>query len=149
MVPPNPAMPFRVNSNPWDWWDGNDPLTVNETNPNIKAQSMAYIDTIMAYTLPRVGKAMNAVGYSVGADELPDFNISVSPNPSTYSSLISSQGATIRSVSVYDVLGRPVYALENIQSSQTEIPTASWARGTYIVRIETDKGVKTSKLVRN
>jgi hypothetical protein len=149
MVPPNPAMPFRVNSNPWDWWDANDPLSVNETNPNIKAQSMAYIDTIMAYTLPRVGKAMNAVGYSVGADELPDFNISVSPNPSTYSSLISSQGAMITSVSVYDVLGRPVYALENIQSSQTEIQTASWARGTYIVRIETDKGVKTSKLIRN
>ena len=55
----------------------------------------------------------------------------------------------ITSVSVYDVLGRPVYALENIQSSQTEIQTASWARGTYIVRIETDKGVKTSKLIRN
>ncbi|NCG14365.1 MAG: T9SS type A sorting domain-containing protein [Bacteroidetes bacterium] len=103
----------------------------------------------MAYTIPRLGKAMNAVGYSVGAEELPEFNILISPNPSSYSSIISSQGTTIRSVSICDVLGRPIYVLKNIQSSQVEIPTKSWARGTYIVRIETDKGVKTAKLVRN
>ena len=149
MVPPNPAMPFRVNSNPWDWWDANDPLSVNETNPNIKAQSLAYIDTIMAYTLPRLGQAMNAAGYSVSSEELPDFNISISPNPSNYSSLISTQGAIIRSINIYDVLGRPVYAIEGLQKSQAEIPTSSWAQGTYIIRIETDKGVKTSKLIRN
>ena len=149
MLPPNLAMPFLVNSNPWDWWDANDPLTPSQANPNIKAQSMSYIDTVMAYTLPRLGKAMNAVGYSVGAEELPEFNILISPNPSSYSSIISSQGTTIRSVSICDVLGRPIYVLKNIQSSQVEIPTKSWARGTYIVRIETDKGVKTAKLVRN
>jgi hypothetical protein len=149
MVPPNPAMPFRVNSNPWDWWDANDPLSVNETNPNIKAQSLAYIDTIMAYTLPRLGQAMNAAGYSVSSEELPDFNISISPNPSNYSSLISTQGAVIQSINVYDVLGRPVYVVEGLEKSQAEISTSSWAQGTYILRIETDKGVKTSKLIRN
>jgi hypothetical protein len=103
----------------------------------------------MAYTLPRLGQAMNAAGYSVSSEELPDFNISISPNPSNYSSLISTQGAIIRSINIYDVLGRPVYAIEGLEKSQVEVPISSWAQGTYILRIETDKGVKTSKLIRN
>ena len=48
-----------------------------------------------------------------------------------------------------DVESRPVYVVEGLQKSQAEISTSSWAQGTYIIRIETDKGVKTSKLIRN
>jgi hypothetical protein len=138
MLPPNATMPFKVNANPWDWWDPADPLSSNETNPNVKAQSLLYIDTVMAYTLPRLAKALNAAGYSISVPETESMKFQLTPNPTTSNALISVFGATVVSVEVHDILGRRV-----------ELPSASWSQGAYFVRIQTDRGVRTAKLVRH
>ncbi|KRO57533.1 MAG: hypothetical protein ABR98_07765 [Cryomorphaceae bacterium BACL7 MAG-120910-bin2] len=148
MLPPNATMPFRVNSNPWDWWDANDPLSANETNPNVKAQSMLYIDTVLAFTMPRVGNAMNAVGYSVGVVEPSSFAITMSPNPTSSNAIVRVEDAKILSVQAIDILGRKMFDVQNIQASMVEVPADYWPKGTYVLRVETTKGYQTLKLIR-
>jgi len=148
MLPPNASMPFRINANPWDWWDGNDPLTANETNPNIKAQSLLYIDTVMAFTMPRVANAMNAVGYSIGQEEPATLSVTMSPNPTAGVAYVRVEGAKVNRVLVMDILGRPVYQSDVPQVREVELPSFAWPRGSYIVRVETDHGTQTLKLIR-
>ena len=148
MLPPNMAMPFRVNANPWDWWDANDPLSANETNPNIKAQSTLYIDTVMAYTLPRMAKALNAVGYSISVPEVESVKVQLVPNPTTANAVVRAYGASATSVEVYDILGRPVFA-RSLNAEEVELPSALWAPGAYFVRLHTERGVHTAKLIRH
>ena len=148
MLPPNMAMPFRVNANPWDWWDANDPLSANETNPNIKAQSTLYIDTVMAYTLPRMAKALNAVGYSISVPEVESVKVQLVPNPTTANAVVRAYGASATSVEVYDILGRPVFA-RSLNAEEVELPSAAWAPGAYFVRLHTERGVHTAKLIRH
>jgi dienelactone hydrolase len=148
MLPPNMAMPFRVNANPWDWWDANDPLSANETNPNIKAQSMLYIDTVMAYTTPRMAKALNAVGYSISVPEVETVKVQLVPNPTTSNAVVRAFGASVTSVEVYDILGRPVFA-SSLNAEEVELPSAAWAPGAYFVRLHTERGVHTAKLIRH
>jgi len=149
MLPPNATMPFKVNANPWDWWDPADPLSSNETNPNVKAQSLLYIDTVMAYTLPRLAKVLNAAGYSISVPEAESMKFQLTPNPTTSNALISVFGATVVSVEVHDVLGRRVFVRDGLSASEVELPSASWSQGAYFVRIQTDRGVRTAKLVRH
>ena len=149
MVPPVATLPFRVNSNPWDWWDPTDPLSANETNPNVKAQSLLYIDTIMAFTLPRMAKALNAVGYSISVPEAEGLKFQVLPNPTTANAQLYVYGAQIQAVEVHDLLGRAVFASEGLSASELELPSAAWAPGAYFVRIQTDRGMRTAKLIRN
>jgi hypothetical protein len=148
MLPPNMAMPFRVNANPWDWWDANDPLSANETNPNIKAQSMLYIDTVMAYTTPRMAKALNAVGYSISVPEVESVKVQLVPNPTTSNAVVRAFGASVTSVEVFDILGRPVFA-SSLNAEEVELPSAAWAPGAYFVRLHTERGVHTAKLIRH
>jgi hypothetical protein len=148
MLPPNATMPFKVNANPWDWWDGNDPLSANETNPNIKAQSLLYIDTVMAFTAPRMAKALNAVGYSISVPEVEAVKMQLVPNPTTANATVRAFGANVTSVEVFDILGRPVFAA-TMNGTEVELPSAAWAPGAYFVRLHTERGVHTAKLVRH
>jgi len=148
MLPPNATMPFKVNANPWDWWDGNDPLSANETNPNIKAQSLLYIDTVMAFTLPRMAKALNAVGYTISVPEVETVKMQLVPNPTTANAMVRAFGANVTSVEVFDILGRPVFAA-TMNGTEVELPSAAWAPGAYFVRLHTERGVHTAKLVRH
>lgn len=148
MLPPNATMPFKVNANPWDWWDGNDPLSANETNPNIKAQSLLYIDTVMAFTLPRMAKALNAVGYTISVPEVETVKMQLVPNPTTANAMVRAFGANVTSVEVFDILGRPVFAA-TMNGTEIELPSAAWAPGAYFVRMHTERGLHTAKLVRH
>jgi hypothetical protein len=57
-------------------------------------------------------------------------------------------GANATSVEVYDILGRPVFA-SSVSSSEVELPSAAWAPGAYFVRLHTERGVHTAKLIRH
>ncbi len=148
MLPPNATMPFKVNANPWDWWDGNDPLSANETNPNIKAQSLLYIDTGMAFAMPRMAKALNAVGSSISVPEVEAVKMQLVPNPTTANALLRAFGANVTAVEVMDILGRPVFAA-TVNGTEVELPSATWAPGAYFVRVHTERGMHTAKLVRH
>ena len=145
-IPPaDPAMPFRVNANPWDWWDPADPQSGNETNPNIKSESLAYIDTVMEFITPRIATQLKADGLAVGgtistvAFEKAQ-GLSVFPNPTTDKVVVALSGNDkLARTTVFDAQGRVVYENHTLVN-QLEIATANWARGIYIVQVQNEKG---------
>ncbi len=149
IAPPNAAEPFRVNSNPWDWWDANDPAGQSETNPNNKTQSMAYIDSIVGFAAPRMARMLNSKGYNVpvSVEKYRNNNkaFSVFPNPS--SDVITIQTSEkARSIELYDLTGKLI---------QSSIPTENESRmniqslpkGLYILKVDMKGDILTRKLV--
>jgi hypothetical protein len=143
--PADPAMPFRVNANPWDWWDPTDPLSANETNPNIRAQSIAYIDTIMGFIGIRIATVLKADGLNVGGTvSTSEFSqaapLKVFPNPATDRLNLSLEGnGEIESVTITDLHGRVVFASQN-RSSQMTIDLNGWSKGLYVLQVRYDQG---------
>ncbi|MFN3951061.1 MAG: T9SS type A sorting domain-containing protein [Thermaurantimonas sp.] len=146
--PPNPAMPFRVNSNPWDWWDPNDPQSSNETNPNIKAQSLAYIDTVMGFVAPRIAKMLTTKGYQIPVSVVEndlDNKIILYPNPaSTHFSL--STFKPIEKIELVDLTGRIVHVNTPFESHHT-VRTEHLPKGVYMVRLYIENDLFVKKVV--
>jgi hypothetical protein len=103
----------------------------------------------MAYTLPRLAKALNAAGYSISVPETESMKFQLTPNPTTSNALISVFGATVVSVEVHDVLGRRIFRRDGINASEAELPSGSWSPGAYFIRVQTDRGMRTAKLIRH
>jgi hypothetical protein len=146
-IPPvDPTLPFRINANPWDWWDANDPLSANETNPNIKTQSIAYIDTVMGFLAPRIATVLKADGLNVGGtistgDLQRTTGVTVYPNPAKDQVVVAIDGSkTIESVRVTDLQGRTIYHAEQVQAAAHQIALSGWAAGTYILSATFDGG---------
>lgn len=142
IAPANPSLPFAVNSNPWDFWDPSDPLGANETNPNIKSQSLAYIDTVMDFIIPRLKDVLDASDLSIVEGPVAEFNMF--PNPTQGDFTLNAE-KRISSVSVLDMTGRVVYAAQP-NSKEVTINTANWAKGVYIVKITSGELVGSERL---
>jgi hypothetical protein len=149
MMPPNAAMPFKVNANPWDWWNPADPLSANETNPNVKAQSKLYIDTVMGFILPRMAKALNAVGYNVGVQEQATASFQIIPNPANNFARLRLDGMHAHKVQVLDALGRLILDQTVGIEDELVLNTSGWKSGIYWVRVQTDLGVQTKQLMKS
>ncbi|MDX5324712.1 MAG: T9SS type A sorting domain-containing protein [Bacteroidota bacterium] len=149
IMPPNPNIPWEVNSNPWDFWDPNDPLGANETNPNNKAQSLAYIDTVLRYITPRMADVLAANGVAVGIDEnAPITGLKMFPNPASDRVMIEVAGSEnpIRKVTILDVTGRVIAEIET-DRRQVEIDLMHIPAGLYMVRIDVDGKSNIRKLM--
>lgn len=146
ITPPNATLPFRINANPWDWWDPADPMGANETNPNIKSQSIAYIDTVMGFLVPRIATVLKADGLNVGGtisttDLRVNSAVTVFPNPASDRLVVAVTGnKMVETVRISDLQGRVVYAAANIQNAQHTLALDGWAKGMYIVQIAYDGG---------
>jgi hypothetical protein len=77
-------------------------------------------------------------------------NINIYPNPATnsltlnLSQLQQLQNATVK---IYDIQGKQLLH-ENISEAQTHINISSFAKGIYIVKLQTDKETLQSKFVK-
>lgn len=140
--PADPNLPFAVNSNPWDFWDPNDPLGANETNPNIKAQSMAYIDTVMNFIIPGMKAVMDA--NDIGIEETATVDFNLYPNPTDGDFRIKGNDV-IDEVRVFDLVGR-VVATAKPASNDFEMSTETWAPGVYVVQVKSGTLTGTTRL---
>ena len=86
-------------------------------------------------------------GAPLSRDEFSTFESRVYPNPASDAWTISTPNNTIRSVQVFNVLGRQV-ASQTFDSSEASISVQSLASGIYLARVTTDAGTKTLKLIR-
>ncbi len=149
IMPPDPNLPFEVNSNPWDFWDPADPLGSNETNPNIRAQSMAYIDTVMGFFVPRIALQLNATGRNIGIVENELSDVQIFPNPAqNWLRINLDDEIKLEEVEILDITGKPVLNI-TLEEGQKEFSVEGLTKGVYIVKIIAREGTITEKIIKN
>jgi hypothetical protein len=80
-------------------------------------------------------------------DEFLASNFSVYPNPATDIVSINSNDIVIDSVELTDINGRTVKSVKSIGSTESQISISDLAQGIYMIKITSDKGIATKKLV--
>jgi hypothetical protein len=138
-----------VNTAPWNWYDSNDPYaSQNPANPNIEATSQAWIDTVMAFIIPRMATVLQAEGVPAGIVEASQ-SFKVYPNPaSDLVAIKGTNGSTFTSVQAFDITGRVVYASDATGNSLS-IDVSNWNNGIYLVQIATENGIQVKRIVVN
>ncbi len=149
IAPPNATMPWVVHTAPWNWYDSNDPMaSQNPANPNVKATSQAWIDTVMSFIVPRMATVLQAEGVPAGIVEAVQ-SFKIYPNPaSDLVSIKGTNGSSFNRVQAFDITGRVVYT-SDASGSSLSIDVSNWNNGIYLVQIATDSGVQVKRIVVN
>lgn len=125
-------------------------LNALDTNTEYVAQVVAVCygqwesdpsDTIHFRTLSN-----NNIIDSTGIADVARF-VSLYPNPTQDQFTIRHSQLTIDNVTVYDVYGKQLL-FQKVEANQTRIDMTPFAEGIYFVRIETEKGIVTKRLVK-
>ena len=85
--------------------------------------------------------------FPLSRDEFSKFEASIYPNPSSNGWTISTPNNTIKSVQLFNVLGKQVVS-KSFDNNEVTIANQSMASGIYLARITTDAGTKTVKLIK-
>ena len=149
-IPPaNALQPWVVNTAPWNWYDPSDPFaSQNPANPNNDSISRAWIDTVMAYIVPRMATVLQAEGVPAGIDEYT-LEMDVYPNPTSgVMNVETSNNVAIETLTVYDISGR-VLLHETDLGDRTEIDLSNWKSGVYILKVNTEQGASVRQITVN
>jgi hypothetical protein len=115
--------------------------TVPTAGTNAAVSEAIYDNLVVEATLEESLLGINE------ANEVATF--SVFPNPSTNNfTITSSNSATINGVEMYDVNGRIVKSLEFDNLSSAEVNIADLSQGVYMLKISSDDGSVTQKVVK-
>ncbi|NND61823.1 MAG: T9SS type A sorting domain-containing protein [Flavobacteriaceae bacterium] len=137
-----------------------------ETSPLVAGQNFSVVytnveaaDAVVQYGFKVTGPNANpadeaALGSVVvtaptlGIGDVDALKVSVYPNPSNQVWNISTADQNIKTVVIYDVLGKAVSTIEG-NSNLVSINNETLSRGIYMAQISTDQGEKTVKLIKN
>jgi hypothetical protein len=141
---------------PWNFWNTSGPdknfnseigLLDNPYMSRDKAE--LYIDTILAYVLPRLYRCMEFC--PVATEEIldaNDINIVTYPNPAFHEVFIATNKEfPIRRVSVYDLKGSLLSQYSDINLNFVHLPVDHLVPGQYILKFQFDQGVAARKFV--
>jgi len=73
-------------------------------------------------------------------------NVQIYPNPTTGLIRIQNSEHSIKNVSVFDIYGREVLKQE-VGSQKTDVDLSQQAKGIYIIKVRTERGVAVEKIV--
>ncbi len=139
-------------SSPWEW--AKDATTSSgATGCNTDAASAKrYIDTIMAYFVPRacVGLNLPCSALVSSTKNLNDIQVGLvlAPNPATLNVNISvNEKSPIKTVTVMDITGRVITVANNINATYYTIQRGNLNNGLYLVKIDFEKGSLTKKVI--
>lgn len=150
---------------PWGYYSCDYPSSEDSGDPNAmycgsssnignnEFVAAPYIDTLMQFFAPRAMVLLQLEGYE---DFVPtaieDFSktskLEIFPNPS--SSIISIETATdnlIEKIEVFESTGKLVKTFESINNSFFTLNKNDFASGIFMVKIVSDKGISTQKVV--
>jgi hypothetical protein len=82
-----------------------------------------------------------------GIDELNSTSVSVRPNPFREELTISRNESGSATLEIYNLIGERILQ-KLIQDKTTTLSTHSWTTGIYIVKVISDRGVVTTKVVK-
>ena len=85
---------------------------------------------------------------SLGTTSIDGENIDVYPNPSTGAIYVNAQ-STIKTINVYDVLGNLVLSNSGNGSNKYTFNLGEKSNGIYLVKVSTDNGTSTKRIVLN
>ena len=153
----NPANPF--DSDPWAWWD----TTVMKqiapannangllTNPDMSAtKARRYIDTIIGYFAPRAFAVLD-LGTFVSTPDLlkaQEVGFQMMPNPMTHQSeLQTNPDYKMKRLTIYDINGRAVREVKQINSNHYTLERNALPQGVYYLQVGFDKGVITKSIL--
>jgi Secretion system C-terminal sorting domain len=167
--------PFRTPNNrleagPWEWWDTTTLKIVVDrtnaatgqnfnartlhtngllTNPNMsKTKAMAYIDTIMAVYIPRAFLALNLTTSVKNVISAESVNLKMSPNPATdFIYFEADREQKIEDIAVYNLEGKLVTSVMNVNSNQYMLSRGNLPRGMYVVQLSFKQGYVAKKLM--
>lgn len=88
-----------------------------------------------------------ANGCDMDVNELSSASISMYPNPSNDEVTISFNDGVINAYTVVDLQGREVVAVKNVNTKSSTMNVAKFNAGSYIVIVETPKGIAQQKLI--
>lgn len=165
----------RILGAPYNWFDTptlsafvagwnatfpDDPRSVDDiiagevqTNPNYDdpAAAKAYVDTMMAHFIPRafIGMDLQEVINSVDDVLSPaSTGLEVFPNPTAAGFTVrASAEFPVRSVRLFDLNGRRVLDVRDINTTSRFISRGNLPRGTYLLQVQFDEGSTTTKLL--
>ena len=84
-------------------------------------------------------------GHPVGVPENGALAINVYPNPATDVVNVKSD-FNIKSIEVLSFIGQTVYTRKNVDSKLVQVDVSSLNSGVYFVKLDTDQGIKTTKI---
>lgn len=89
----------------------------------------------------------HAQGCNLEVNELSEGNVSVYPNPAVEEVVVNFNEGEILAYSVIDLQGRNVATESNLNTKSLTINVANFNAGSYIVVVETSKGITQQKLI--
>jgi len=157
------ASVFQNQAGPWQWWDPNSPNAKFEVQPGVTAhmaslqsnpdmspeKGRTWVDTIQGYVCPRLALTM---GYyttaELSAQSISSLGGKVYPNPvSDVVNVEMPSNVVVNRYSVLDLQGREVAASNGLNGNTIRINVSDLAKGNYILKLDTDAGVRTQKIM--
>jgi hypothetical protein len=143
-------------SSPWEFWAANNPQNAAglASNPRMTPmRAKRYIDTIFTVFAPRACMILNLPCNSIvnSTEELLQqyqTKLVVSPNPAQ--SLVTFESEVynpIQSIELFDLSGRSISYIKNINSSNYQLNRGSIPNGMYIAKIKFEGGILSKKIV--
>ncbi len=143
-------------SSPWDFWSPDNPNHANGLNGNpdmSPEKARRYIDSIITFVAPRACIGLDLPCKSLVTSSTKDLtdanvNLKMSPNPSSVDINISVSDETpIKTITLFDVIGRTVRTFNNVNTSAYTLRRESIQDGMYFVKLDFDKGTLTKKVI--
>ena len=101
------------------------------------ATNSVYIDNLYIVNIP-----------TAGLDDLESVSFNVYPNPSNNVWNIKTNSQVIKTIQVFDILGKQVLSL-NPNSENARIDASGLTKGLYFAQINTEAGTNSVKLIKN
>lgn len=140
---------------PWNWYDtacyNNKPVmnTTLTTGTNSPAQGNRYIDTIMGYAGPRLYKLLINPSYgTTGINEVANqIEMALFPNPASTELTVSINilENPIATVQLFDLTGRLVKEITNLNVHRTTINIDDMNNGMYLLSLKLRSGLTATK----
>jgi len=103
-------------------------------------------DIFFDYNFPITTNTATSVFQLLARDQFEDASVSLHPNP-VKNALTITANDNIKSIQLYDVMGRLIET--GLQNSNTvQFDVSKQASGIYFVKIATEKGTKTEKIIK-
>jgi hypothetical protein len=170
---PLAAQRLQNEGSPWQYWDSvalaalgqqaiNAHINSKQSNPDMsKAKALAYIDTIMGFSTPRIYRVLNLGNLSGGVFDCNAINsvfnntkgaaaVSMYPNPASTVLHIELKGTegNISNVHVFDITGKTALAEKVFGERKTfSLNTAMLVEGVYFINVQLNNGERATQKV--